>query len=70
MPVIGEWVIEEAVRAAATWPEPITVALNISPKQIVLPSLPNIVSQALGRYKVPGQPHRTGSHRGRVPGRQ
>jgi diguanylate cyclase (GGDEF)-like protein len=53
MPVIGEWVIEEACRAAATWPEPITVALNISPKQIILPALPNVVSQALGRHKVP-----------------
>jgi predicted signal transduction protein with EAL and GGDEF domain len=52
MPVIGEWVIEEACRTAATWPEPITVALNISPKQII-PALPNVVSQALGRYKVP-----------------
>ena len=53
MPVIGEWVIEEAIRAAATWPEPITIALNVSPKQIVLPSLPNVVSQALGRFKLP-----------------
>ncbi|MCF2515171.1 EAL domain-containing protein [Sphingomonas sp. G124] len=53
MPVIGEWVIEEACRAAATWPEPITVALNISPKQIILPALPNVVSQALGRHRVP-----------------
>jgi diguanylate cyclase (GGDEF)-like protein/PAS domain S-box-containing protein len=52
MPVIGEWVIDEACRAAASWPEPITVALNISPKQI-LPALPNIVSQAIGRHKVP-----------------
>jgi diguanylate cyclase (GGDEF)-like protein len=52
MPSIGEWVIEEACRAAAQWPEPITVALNVSPKQIV-PALPNTVSQALGRYKVP-----------------
>ena len=52
MPVIGEWVIDEACRAAATWPEPITVALNISPKQI-LPALPNLVSQALGRHKLP-----------------
>jgi len=51
---LGQWVIEEAVRAAATWPEPITVALNISPKQIVAPSLPNIVSQALSRNKLPG----------------
>ena len=52
MPVIGEWVIDEACRTAATWPEPITVALNISPKQII-PALPNVVSHALGRYKVP-----------------
>ena len=52
MPVIGEWVIDEASRAAASWPEPITVALNVSPKQI-LPALPNVVSQALGRHKLP-----------------
>ncbi|GAA4752194.1 EAL domain-containing protein [Sphingomonas daechungensis] len=51
---IGEWVIDEACRAVATWPDPITVALNISPKQIVLPSLPNVVSEALARWKVPG----------------
>ena len=51
---LGEWVIEEAVRAAATWPEPITVAINISPKQIVAPALPNIVSQALSRNRLPG----------------
>jgi diguanylate cyclase (GGDEF)-like protein len=54
MPPIGEWVIDEACRAAASWPEPITVALNISPKQIVLPNLPNVVSEALSRYKLPG----------------
>jgi diguanylate cyclase (GGDEF)-like protein/PAS domain S-box-containing protein len=54
MPVIGEWVINEACRAAASWPEPITVALNISPKQIIQPALPNIVSEALARYKLPG----------------
>jgi diguanylate cyclase (GGDEF)-like protein/PAS domain S-box-containing protein len=51
---IGEWVIDEACRAVASWPDPITVALNISPKQIVLPSLPNVVSEALSRWKVPG----------------
>jgi diguanylate cyclase (GGDEF)-like protein/PAS domain S-box-containing protein len=54
MPVIGEWVIDEACKAAASWPEPITVALNISPKQIVLPALPNIVSEALSRHKLAG----------------
>ena len=54
MAAIGEWVIDEACRACSTWPEPITVALNISPKQIVLPNLPNVVSEALSRYKLPG----------------
>jgi diguanylate cyclase (GGDEF)-like protein/PAS domain S-box-containing protein len=54
MPAIGEWVIDEACRAAASWPEPITVALNISPKQIVQPNLPNVVSEALARYRLPG----------------
>jgi diguanylate cyclase (GGDEF)-like protein/PAS domain S-box-containing protein len=54
MPVIGEWVIDEACRAVATWPDPITLALNISPKQIVMASLPNLVSEALSRWKVPG----------------
>jgi diguanylate cyclase (GGDEF)-like protein/PAS domain S-box-containing protein len=51
---IGNWVIDEACRAAASWPDPITVALNISPKQIVAPALPNTVSEALARYKLPG----------------
>ena len=51
---IGEWVIDEACKAAASWPKPITVALNISPKQIILPALPNVVSEALARYKLPG----------------
>ena len=54
MGAIGDWVIDEACRAAATWPEPITVALNISPKQIIQPALPNTVSEALARYKLAG----------------
>jgi diguanylate cyclase (GGDEF)-like protein/PAS domain S-box-containing protein len=54
MPAIGEWVIDEACRAAASWPEPISVALNISPKQIVLAALPNIVSECLSRYRLAG----------------
>ncbi|MEO6198354.1 MAG: EAL domain-containing protein, partial [Sphingomicrobium sp.] len=54
MTAIGTWVIDEAVRAAATWAEPITVAINISPKQICVPALPNIVSEALIRHRVAG----------------
>ena len=51
---LGQWVIEEACRTLAQWPEPITVAVNVSPKQIVMPALPNLVSQALSRHGVPG----------------
>jgi diguanylate cyclase (GGDEF)-like protein/PAS domain S-box-containing protein len=54
MPAIGEWVIDEACRAAATWPDLVTVALNISPKQMLQASLPNLVSEALGRHKLAG----------------
>ena len=54
MPAIGEWVIDEACRAAASWPEHVTVALNMSPKQIILPALPNVVSEALARHRLPG----------------
>jgi diguanylate cyclase (GGDEF)-like protein len=54
MAQLGEFVIEEACKAAAAWPEPITVAVNISPKQIILPALPNMVAQALARHKLPG----------------
>jgi diguanylate cyclase (GGDEF)-like protein len=54
MPEIGGWVIEEACRAAASWPDHISVSLNVSPKQIVLPALPNIVSEALARHRVQG----------------
>ena len=49
---LGEWVIEEACRAVASWPEPISVALNVSARQLVYPALPNAVSEALSRHKV------------------
>jgi diguanylate cyclase (GGDEF)-like protein/PAS domain S-box-containing protein len=54
MTAIGDWVIDESCRAAASWPEPVTVALNVSPKQIVMPALPNTVSNCLAKYKLPG----------------
>jgi len=53
MPALGAWVIDEACRVAATWPEAIVVAANISPKQMMA-ALPNIVSEALGRHKLAG----------------
>src|SRR4051812_18857727 len=54
MAAIGEWVIDEACRSAATWPDFISVALNISPKQMVQAALPNVVSESLARHKLAG----------------
>ena len=44
---IGDWVIREACRQAAQWPEEISVAVNISPKQFTTPGLANTILQAL-----------------------
>ncbi len=49
---IGEWVIEEACRAAATWPETISVAVNISAKQLIYPALPNTVANAIRKNRL------------------
>ena len=49
---LGDWVIEEACRAAATWPENITVAVNLSARQLVLPALPATVNAALSKHRV------------------
>jgi len=49
---LGDWVIEEACRAAAVWPANITVAVNVSAKQLVFPALPNTVSEALARHRL------------------
>jgi diguanylate cyclase (GGDEF)-like protein len=50
---IGEWVIRTACRDAAMWPDDIFVSVNISPRQLVIPALPNIVSEALVRSHLP-----------------
>ena len=53
---IGEWVIEEACRQAATWPEHIHVAVNVSPVQMRLPSVVDLVRTALERHRLaPGR---------------
>ncbi len=50
---LGEWVIEEACRAASTWPDYISVAVNISAKQLIFPALPNTVNEAIRKYRLP-----------------
>ena len=49
---LGDWVIEEACRAASTWPEHITVAVNLSARQLVLPALPATVNASLSKHRV------------------
>jgi diguanylate cyclase (GGDEF)-like protein len=44
---IGAWVLREACQTAATWPEPLTVAVNLSPAQFDAGSVSTIVAGAL-----------------------
>jgi diguanylate cyclase (GGDEF)-like protein/PAS domain S-box-containing protein len=44
---IGEIILREACREAATWPRPLTVAVNVSPLQFRSGDLPNVVHGAL-----------------------
>jgi diguanylate cyclase (GGDEF)-like protein len=44
---IGTWVLREACKTAATWPEPLTVAVNLSPVQFEAGNVSTIVASAL-----------------------
>jgi diguanylate cyclase (GGDEF)-like protein len=44
---IGTWVLREACKTAATWPEPLTVAVNLSPAQFDSGNVGTIVESAL-----------------------
>ncbi len=44
---IGAWVLREACRTAATWPENLTIAVNLSPSQFSAGSVSDIVAAAL-----------------------
>jgi diguanylate cyclase (GGDEF)-like protein len=52
---LGEWVMREACRKAMTWPAPLSVAVNLSPKQFFHPALPAMVVQALAASGLPPQ---------------
>jgi diguanylate cyclase (GGDEF)-like protein len=53
---IGAWVLDEACREAAGWPDHIAVAVNASPLQIEQPSFADTVAAALAASGLP--PHR------------
>jgi diguanylate cyclase (GGDEF)-like protein/PAS domain S-box-containing protein len=44
---IGEWVLREACREAASWPKPLNIAINLSPVQFRHGDLPGLVHSAL-----------------------
>lgn len=47
---IGEWVIDEACRLAAEWPDHVTVSINLSPLQLGKTNLVDAVTSALDTY--------------------
>ncbi|MBX9701631.1 MAG: EAL domain-containing protein [Acetobacteraceae bacterium] len=47
MPAFGRWVLREACAAAATWPQPLRVAVNVAPLELEYGSLLRSVAAAL-----------------------
>ncbi|HYX45892.1 MAG TPA: EAL domain-containing protein [Sphingomicrobium sp.] len=52
---IGEWVLRTACEEAAKWPEHVTVAVNLSPVQFKLHSLPATVRAVLNETGLPAK---------------
>jgi diguanylate cyclase (GGDEF)-like protein/PAS domain S-box-containing protein len=44
---LGEWVLRTACREAASWPRPLSIAVNLSPVQFQHGDLPNLVHEVL-----------------------
>jgi EAL domain-containing protein (putative c-di-GMP-specific phosphodiesterase class I) len=44
---LSEWILREACREAASWPRPLTIAVNISPVQFRHGNLPTLVHSVL-----------------------
>jgi diguanylate cyclase (GGDEF)-like protein/PAS domain S-box-containing protein len=44
---VGEWILREACREAASWPQPLTISVNISPIQFRHGDLPRLVHSVL-----------------------
>jgi len=50
---IGDWVLHQACRAAAGWPESVRVAVNLSPMQFKHRGLPEAIRSALAESNLP-----------------
>jgi diguanylate cyclase (GGDEF)-like protein/PAS domain S-box-containing protein len=52
---IGEWVLRTACEEAAKWPDNVSIAVNLSPVQFKLPSLPATVRAVLNETGLPAK---------------
>ncbi len=56
MPALGSWVLTEAARQLAAWTEvvdrPLTMAINVSGRQLADPGFPTLVVTTLGRFGI------------------
>jgi len=52
---IGEWILREACREAASWPKPLNIAVNLSPIQFRHGDLARLVSDVLKETGLPPQ---------------
>jgi diguanylate cyclase (GGDEF)-like protein len=50
---LGEWVLNQACATAVTWPEDVTVAVNVSAVQFRLPQFVDVVATALATSGLP-----------------
>lgn len=50
---LGDWTIREACRAASTWPEGKSVAVNLSVKHFQMSNIANVVREALAESGLP-----------------
>ncbi|MBB3544314.1 EAL domain-containing protein [Rhizobium sp. BK399] len=55
MSEIGQWVLEEACRAALNWPDHYTVAVNLSPAEFLTAGFTDRVSQTLDLVGLPAE---------------
>jgi diguanylate cyclase (GGDEF)-like protein len=50
---VGEWVLREACREAATWTRPLTIAVNVSARQLIDTGLAELIQSILAETQLP-----------------
>src|SRR5262245_17573977 len=50
---IGEWVINQACKEAATWPSHLKVAINLSPTHLARANIASLITRALAAARLP-----------------